>query len=125
MKAFTTLILRRFGFRPVTALNGTAAAFFIAACGWLAPSTPLPVMLAVLFGYGLARSLQFTALATLAYADVAEAQKGPASTLWTVAQQMTLGLGIAFGALCLRLASSVQEAAGVGSPGPYALTDFR
>src|SRR5208283_3253313 len=43
-----------------------------------------------LFAYGLARSLQFTTLGTPAYADVTDAQKGPASTLWSVAQQMTM-----------------------------------
>ena len=52
----------------------------------------------VLFVYGSARSMQFTTLATLAYADVGDAQKGAASTLWSVAQQMAIAMGIAFGA---------------------------
>jgi hypothetical protein len=34
-----------------------------------------------------------------------------ANTLWNVAAQMTIGLGIAFGALSLRLASSLHGAA--------------
>ena len=47
-----------------------------------------------------------------AYADVDDAQKGPASTLWSVAQQMTIGLGIAFAALALRLAALFHAPAG-------------
>ena len=39
-----------------------------------------------------------------------------ASTLWSVAQQMTIGMGIAFGALCLRLSGSDSA--------PFALADF-
>ena len=107
MKAFTTPILRRCGFRSVAWINCIAVAMFIFACGWLTATTPLLVMLLVLFLYGLSRSLQFTTLATLAYADIDDAHKGGASTLWSVAQQMTLGLGIAFGALCLRIAAAL------------------
>jgi EmrB/QacA subfamily drug resistance transporter len=121
MKIFTTRILRRFGFRTIAAVNGALAGVFAMAAGWLAPSTPLAVMLAVLFAYGLARSLQFTTLATLAYADVSPGQKGAASTLWSVAQQMTIGMGIAFGALCLRIAAALRGANDSG----FSLADFR
>ena len=124
MKAFTTPLLTRFGFRTVSIVNGTAAGASILACAWLTPSMPLAPMLAILFCYGLARSLQFTTLATLAYADVADAQKGSASTLFSVAQQMALGIGIAFGALCLRVSSSLRDELDGGSPTTYALSDF-
>ena len=123
MKAFTTPIFRRFGFRTVAVVNSTAAAVSIAACAALAPSTPVAVLLGVLFCYGLTRSLQFATLGTLAYADVDEAQRGAASTLWSVAQQMTLGMGIAFGALSLRASSALRSTAG-GAVGRYTLADF-
>ena len=58
-------------------------------------------------------------------ADVDDAQRGPASTLWSVAQQMTIGLGIAFGALCLRLSSSLHPARPGLESGSFALGDFR
>jgi EmrB/QacA subfamily drug resistance transporter len=123
MKFFTTPILRFFGFRTVSIVTVTTAGLFTVACGWLAPSTPLPLLLLVLFVYGLARSLQFTTLGTLAYADVNDAQKGPASTLWSVAQQMTIGMGIAFGALCLRLSAALHPSdAGAAH---FTVGDFR
>jgi EmrB/QacA subfamily drug resistance transporter len=121
MKMFTTPILRRFGFRPVAIVNGTMAALSTFACGWLTPATPLFLMLAVLFSYGAARSLQFTALSTLAYADVTDAQKGPASTLLSVAQQMSIGMGIAFGAVSLRAAAALHDPTATR----FALADFR
>ena len=125
MKLFTTRIFRRFGFRAVAVVNGTAAALLIFVCGRLTLSTPLALMILVLFGYGVARSLQFNMLSTLAYADVTEAQKGSASTLWSVAQQMTLGMGIAFGALCLRTAASSHGIGNAVEPAHYGLGDFR
>jgi MFS family permease len=124
MKVFTTPILQRFGFRTVAMFASAAAALIVAAYGWLIPSTPLAAMLVVLFVYGLSRSLQFTTLATLAYADVDDPQKGPASTLWSVAQQMTMGMGIAFGALCLRI-STALGAAPRREAQAFALGDFR
>jgi len=125
MKFITTAILRQFGFRMVAIVNVMIAAAFTMAYGWLAPSTPLAIMLIILLIYGLARSLQFTTLATLAYADVADAQKGPASTLWSVAQQMSIGMGIAFGALCLRISASLHGGTADAGPGHFVLADFR
>ncbi len=122
MKAFTSPILRAFGFRSVAAVNSVLAAMLVLACAWLVPATPMVIMLLVLFCYGLFRSLQFTTLATLAYADVDDAQRAPASTLWSVAQQMTIGLGIAFGALALRLAALLHGPLPAATP--FVLRDF-
>ena len=124
MKLFTTPILRRFGFRPIAILNGVIAAACVAACGWLAASTPLAVLIVVLLCYGLARSLQFTLLATLAYADVGDRQRSSASTLWSVAQQMTIGMGIALGALCLRLSTFLGPGRLSGEPAHFSVQNF-
>jgi len=125
MKIFTTPILRGVGFRRVAICASALAGLFAASYAWLRPSTPLLVTLFVLVGYGMSRSMQFTTLATLAYADIDDEQKAAASTLWSVAQQMTIGMGIAFGAVCLRVAQAL------GGPPPgtggadFALGDFR
>ena len=125
MKIFTTPILKRFGFRDVAVVNGALAALFIVACGMLLPTTPLPVMLGVLLAYGLSRSMQFTTLATLAYADIPDGQKGSASTLWSTTQQMTIGMGIAFGAVCLRLCSYWRGGIATAGQQGFTLGDFR
>jgi EmrB/QacA subfamily drug resistance transporter len=125
MKLFTTPIMRRFGFRPVAIVDVILAAGFIAACGWLTASTPLTVMIVVLLCYGLTRSLQFTWLATMAYADVGDRQKSSASTLWSVAQQMTLGMGIALGALCLRFSAFLDRGQSSAAQAHFSVRDFR
>jgi MFS family permease len=103
MKPGTSLVLRRFGFRSVLIGNGLIAAASLAACGLLEPGTPKALVVVILFVGGLARSMQFTAINTLAFADVPQAQMSSANSLGSVVQQFTMGLGIAAGALALRV----------------------
>jgi hypothetical protein len=122
MKALTTRILERWGFRLVSVVDVSVAGVSLIACGLLTPGTPLAIVLFVVFVYGMARSMQFSTLATLAYADVAQPQMSAASTLWSAAAQMTIGLGIAFGALALRVAANLN---GETTGHVFTLEDFR
>jgi MFS family permease len=103
MKLITTQVMRRFGFRPVLIVNGVLAALSLAAMSVLTPSTPRFVIVAVLFASGLSRSLQFTALNTLSFADVPKSQMSAASALSSTLFQMTMGVGVAVGAIALRI----------------------
>jgi len=125
MKALTTRILRRFGFKRVSIVDVAVAFASIVACGMLTPQSPLVWVLIVVFVYGLARSMQFTTLATLAYADVEPAQMNGASTLWSSAAQMTIGLGIAFGAVSLRAGAFLNGGANQHDGLHFTLPDFR
>ena len=64
--------------------------------------------------------MQFTALNTLAFADVPPGDMSGANTLFSAVQQMALGLGIALGAVVLRLGQSFHGEVGVPT-----LEDFR
>lgn len=125
MKTLTTPIMRRFGFRVVAIVNGTAVALSILAFAWVTPTTPMPALFAVLFAYGVTRSLQLSTMTTLSYADISEELKSSASTLWSTMQQMTTGLGIAFGAVCLRLASLARISEDATGSHPFTVTDFQ
>lgn len=122
MKAFTTRILERWGFRHVAIVNAVIVSVSMIVCGLLTPEIPRPVVLIVAFIYGVTRSMQFSTLATLAYADVPQSQTSAASTLWSAAQQMTIGLGIAFGAVALRAAATFN---GETTGHVFTLDDFR
>ncbi|MDQ0475120.1 MFS transporter [Labrys wisconsinensis] len=104
MKPLTTAVLHRFSFRAILLWNGLLNAAAIFACALLTPATPVAVVAALLFVSGLTRSMQFTALNTLAFADVPEAWMSGANTLFNMAQQMAMGMGIAAGAVALRAA---------------------
>ena len=58
-------------------------------------------MLALLFVGGFFRSLQFTCINTLAYAEVETARVSRATSLVSVAQQLAISAGVAFGALAV------------------------
>jgi EmrB/QacA subfamily drug resistance transporter len=104
MKTVTTPTLQRFGFRRVLVVNGLLGGMSIIACGFLTPDTPQWAMAAVLLAAGLTRSMQFTALNTLAFADIPAAQRGSASTLSSMLQQVSMVLGVALSAFVLNVA---------------------
>lgn len=113
MKTVTTRILRRFGFRQVLVVNGLIASASIAACGWLTPATPTFVMATLFFVAGLSRSMQFTAINTLGFADISPVQRSSASTLSSMLQQVSMLLGVAIAAAILNLSSLLRGGDGL------------
>jgi EmrB/QacA subfamily drug resistance transporter len=122
MKALTTSILQRYGFKQVAIIDCIICGAFTIACGLLTPAAPLAWTLFVVLVYGITRSMQFSTMATLAYADVPTPQMSAANTLWNATAQMATGLGIAFGALALRAASAIN---GDSARHAFTLGDFR
>jgi EmrB/QacA subfamily drug resistance transporter len=111
MKPMTTSILRRFGFRRVLVVNGLVNAISIGLCAAVNPTMPLPVICAILFVGGMARSMQFTALNTIAFADVPQDRMSGANTLFSAVFQLAMGLGIALGAVSWRLGEAISGSA--------------
>ena len=67
-------------------------------------------MIAVLLIGGFFRSLQFTATNTIAYADVDARRMSRATSLVSVAQQLSIAAGVAVGALAVELAVQLKGA---------------
>jgi hypothetical protein len=65
--------------------------------------------------------MQFTALSTLAIADVPETRLSGANTLFSMVQQISLSMGIAIGAIVLRAAMELRGVVEVSEP---VLADF-
>jgi MFS family permease len=105
MKARSVQVLRRWGYRQVMLANGVLAALALAGFGFLTPATPWPIMGALLFVSGLTRSMQFTVLGTLAYADMPKPRMSDANSLFNTSGQLAMAGAIALGALGLRLGS--------------------
>ncbi|MER9487634.1 DHA2 family efflux MFS transporter permease subunit [Mesorhizobium sp. M0563] len=119
MKAVTTPTLRRFGFRSVLIVNGVIASLSIMACAALTPQTPKALVVVLMLIAGLSRSMQFTALNTLAFADVASPQRSSAATLSSMLQQVAMLFGVAVAAALLNLSQIARGAAALD------LVDFR
>lgn len=114
MKTLAARILRLFGFRAVLTINAFIAAAFMAATGLFTPGTAHWIILAVLLVGGCFRSLQFTALNAIAYADISTRDMSSATSLTSVAQQLALSVGVAMGAAVLEAASRVRGGAELG-----------
>ena len=122
MKSFVTPVLRRFGFRTTLLVSGLINTCAILACAGLTPAVPWAVIAALLFVNGLTRSMLFTALNTLAFADVPQTQMSGANTVFNMMQQLTMGIGVACGALALHAAGFFVHPV---VPGGIPLADFR
>jgi EmrB/QacA subfamily drug resistance transporter len=108
MKITAARILRRFGFRSVLIVNGLVSASTLALQGLFTPETPHLLVLTVLLAGGFFRSLQFTSLNALSYSDVPQREMGTATSLYSVAQQLSLAVGIVVAASVLELAQYLR-----------------
>jgi EmrB/QacA subfamily drug resistance transporter len=101
MKTTAAPILRRFGFKRVLVTNAVISGFFIAAIAMFTLGTPHTLVLAVLLVGGFFKSLQFTSINSIAYADIDTKAMSRATSFASVAQQLSLSAGVAIGALVL------------------------
>lgn len=108
MKLVATPILRRWGFRRVLAANAVISSALVAAIALFGVATPHALIVAVLLAGGFFRSLQFTSLNTLGYADIDPARMSSATSFSAVVQQLSLSAGVALAALLLDLSRAVD-----------------
>ena len=120
LKPLTTRTFARFGFKRVLLVTTLLLAFMLMVCSALTPSTPVAVVAAVLVVGGMSRSLLFSGIGTLAFADVPREQLGSSSVLWNAIQQMTNALGVS---LCAIILAGSARALGE-LPGQVSLRDF-
>jgi EmrB/QacA subfamily drug resistance transporter len=120
MKAFVIQALRRFGFRRILIVNGIITALSMALCALLSPATAVLVVVAILYLHGAFRSMQFTCMTTLAYAEIPPERMSRANGFLSAVMQLSMGMGVAVGAITLRL---VAHARGHSAATPQ-LRDF-
>jgi EmrB/QacA subfamily drug resistance transporter len=115
MKPLVRPTLKRFGFRSALAVNGVASAVFVAVCALFTPAWPLAAIFVVLAIGGLTRSLQYTSMNALSYADVPQEKLAPATAMSGTMQQLGQALGVVAGSLSLEVAQLVTGAAHPGA----------
>jgi EmrB/QacA subfamily drug resistance transporter len=109
MKMVVPVILRRFGFRNTLTANALVSSLFVAGCAAFTPATPIVLIIAVLLAGGFFRSLQFTSLATIAYADIDPRHVSRATPLVSVSQQLSVAAGIAVGAFAVDVTLQLKQ----------------
>ncbi len=108
MKAIVSRVLGRFGFRRTLVVNAAVAGAAIAIYGAFSPGTPVWLIWFIVLAGGIFPSLQFTGLNSLAYADIQGKDIGRATSLASVIQQVSLGLGVTIAGIVLQVSHRIQ-----------------
>jgi len=108
MKFAASRLLKRFGYRQLLLVNGVISCALMAVNGLFTRETSMVLMFVILATGGLSRSLQFTSLNSIAYADIATKDIARANGIYTVMQQLSLALGVAAAAMALDLAQMLR-----------------
>jgi hypothetical protein len=114
MKTITNPIMRALGLRSVLTVNAVIAGAALAGCALINPSLPLAVTGLLLLAAGASRSMQFTAVSMVSFADIPPEHKASASVLSSLAQQIGMSMGVALGALMLSLSQTLRGGAALG-----------
>ena len=108
MKTLTTIILKRFGFRTVLTVNAVLTSAAVGVCALFTAATPHAVIFLVLLVSGCLRSLQFTSLQAISFAEVKRETMSQASSIASMAQRLAQSLGVAIGAYALQISGLLQ-----------------
>jgi MFS family permease len=121
-KGFVARILEAGGYRRVLIITTLLMSVALLACMGLSPRTSLAVAAGLLLFGGMCRSVLFSSLSTLAFADVSTTELSSASVLWNIVQQASNGLGVSLASILLAVGQ--WRSSGSASQVP-ALWEFR
>ena len=108
MKFAAQPLLRRFGFRGVLMGNAVISGVLILGPAFFIQVTPVPVIVAVLVAGGLSRSLQFTSINAIGYAEVPAERLSSATSFTAVLQQLSGSVGITLAAMGLEICGALR-----------------
>lgn len=103
IRPITSKLLRLLGFRRLLLTNSVVSAGMIATFALFDASTPHPVLIVAMMAFGVVRNVQFNAVQLLSYVDVPPARLSQATSLGSVLQQLTMGIGVSASAALLAL----------------------
>ncbi|MFC3704751.1 MFS transporter [Devosia honganensis] len=108
----------RYGFPRVLGLAAVFGSLLIAAHGLFTAETPAPVIMAVLVAGGVLRSIFFTGVNAIGYADISDEEASQATAITAVCQQLAVAFGVA-------VAGGILEISSAMGGGELSLVDFR
>jgi hypothetical protein len=107
-------VLKHFGYRNVLLYNSLVSAVFVGACATFINGMPFAAMIAILLVGGFFRSLEFTSVNTIAYAEITPPVMSRATSMVAAFQQLSLSTGVAVGALVVEITLRIKHASTMG-----------
>ena len=111
LKVLMPRILAKLGYRRVLLSNTIILGLMIIGFATIGATTPIWLVVIMVFAYGFFASLQYSSMNTLVYADVSPAETSSASTISSTGQQMSISFGIASASLVTALFIPNRESA--------------
>ena len=108
MKVLVRPILDWLGYRRAMLIMGVLAVAGYATCGFIRPGWSFPLIFLLLVVCGFLMSFQFTAMNTIAYADVKKQRMSAATSFYATMQQLQLSLGICTAAAVLHMSLALS-----------------
>jgi EmrB/QacA subfamily drug resistance transporter len=108
MKTAAQPILHALSFRRVLIVNALISSAFLIANVWFTMETPHWIVMAVLLVGGFFRSLEFTALNAIGYAEIDQRAMSRATSFSAVGQQLSQSAGVAIGAAALEISRATH-----------------
>ena len=99
LKLLMPRILRRLGYRRVLIANTAAIGTTIILFMSVRQGTPVAQIVVLAFALGFVSSMQFTAINTLVFADLPDADASPGSSISSTVQQMSMSFAVAVASL--------------------------
>ena len=109
VKSFATPIARRFGFRNLVLYNASLLGIMAMCIALFTPETPHWIMIVYLLLYGVIRSIQFTNVNALGFAELTPQNLSRGNSIASVMQQLASSFGIAVAATALSLVAGGHE----------------
>jgi EmrB/QacA subfamily drug resistance transporter len=109
MKSAIKMVLRAFGFPSVLAFNALLSGISVVVIALFTARTPHLLIFLVLLLGGCVRTLQFTALNAITYAEIPDQVVSQATSMYATVQQLSLGMGVTVGAFALQASSFLQR----------------
>jgi EmrB/QacA subfamily drug resistance transporter len=108
-------LLRPLGFRRLLIGNAVVGGGFLIGCGFFHVTTPYVVIALTLLVGGFSRSIQFTAVQSLGYAEMPSEVFSRATSFLAMAQQLAQSFGVGLAALVVHLSLTWHERAAITS----------
>lgn len=96
-------LLNRFGFRRVLVFNTPVVACLVAGFALMQATTPVWIVLAYIFIFGVFRSAQWASTGNLSYSDIAPEQLARFSALYYILWQLAVAISVGLAAALLSL----------------------
>ena len=101
------ILINHYGYRSILISNTVILSVIMTSFAFISQSTPLWIVLCVLFCFGVFNSIQFTAMNTVTLKDLPEDVAASGNSMLSMTQMLSLGAAAAITSLILGLAGTI------------------